>query len=638
MSLIRLENISKSFATESIIEDVDFRVEEGEKIGLIGRNGTGKSTLFRIMTGEIEPDSGNIESMKRARVACLAQFPDVDTSTPIYDIALDQFAELVQLEKDLRVLEERMGDGCEDSLERYSDLQDKFSLAGGYEFRSTIGRVLTGLGFREEDFALPVSALSGGQRTRLMLALVLLQDADLLLLDEPENHLDLEAREWLESFLQDWPRAFVIISHDRQMLNSAANRIVEVEFGGVESYSGNYAYYVKEKALRRELQQAAFDRQKRFVEKEEKLINRFRYKASKARMVQSRIKRLEKLDIVDAPPPESSSVSFGLGDVVRSGAVVLEARDLAMSYGDLKLYDNVSFQVERGERIGIIGPNGTGKSTMLRQLAGRLDEASGSVKLGHKVKPGFYDQHHEDLNPKNDILTEIADIRPDMKQDQIRGFMGRFLFTGQDIFKSVEALSGGERARVSIAKLILQGANLLYLDEPTNHLDIASREALENALSQYPGSIVLVSHDRALIDKLVEKLVVMADGTGTVFEGNYTHYRWKLGKDSSDRSPDAGTSEEEVMKIRRVEKKVAPKQRDKEAKKEQRRLERRLKELEEQIEAMEEHIGGFELRFTQVDPADYEANNALQVDYDGLKRDLKEMYGEWETLSEEVGE
>lgn len=254
------------------------------------------------------------------------------------------------------------------------------------------------------------------------------------------------------------------------------------------------------------------------------------------------------------------------------------------------------------------------------------------------MKPGFYDQHHEDLNPKNDILTEIADIRPDMKQDQIRGFMGRFLFTGQDIFKSVEALSGGERARVSIAKLILQGANLLYLDEPTNHLDIASREALENALSQYPGSIVLVSHDRALIDKLVEKLVVMADGTGTVFEGNYTHYRWKLGKDSSDRSPDAGTSEEEVMKIRRVEKKVAPKQRDKEAKKEQRRLERRLKELEEQIEAMEEHIGGFELRFTQVDPADYEANNALQVDYDGLKRDLKEMYGEWETLSEEVGE
>jgi len=631
MSLIRLENISKSFTGETIISGVDFRVEEGEKVGLIGRNGTGKSTLFRVMTGEVVPDTGLVDRKKKARMACLAQFPDVDKSESIHDIALSQFTELINMEQRLRDLEHQMAEGSDEALEEYSELQDAFSLTGGYEFRSNVDRVLTGLGFTEADFNLPVSALSGGQRTRLMLALVLLQDADLLLLDEPENHLDLEAREWLEKFLSDWPRAFVIISHDRQMLNAVAKRIVEVEDGGVVSYTGNYDQFVAAKELRLEQQQEAYERQQKHIEKEEALINRFRYKASKAKFAQSRIKKLDKMEKVDAPKAGKKSAKFGLGEVQRSGAVVLEARDLAMGYHNLPLYDRVSFQVERGERVGIIGPNGTGKSTLLRHLAGELPEGTGEVKLGHKVQLGFYDQHHEDLNPGNDILTEIGDLRPDMKPEEIRTFMGRFLFTGEDTFKPVTALSGGERARVSIAKLILEGANVLLLDEPTNHLDIASREALEGALAGYEGSIIMVSHDRALIDRLVEKLIIVEDGHATVHLGNYTHYRWKTrGESKKDDQVD-----DSVMRIRKT--KEAEKNRGRESEKDKRRKRKKLQELEEQIEAMEQHIESYDQRFNSVDPSDYTELQRLQADVDGLKNDLKEMYTEWERLSEEVG-
>lgn len=638
MSLIRLEKISKAFSAEPILEDVDLRIEHGEKVGLIGRNGAGKSTLFRIITGEMDPDSGKVERMKKAKMACLSQFPDIETSKTIHHVALDQFADLIRMEHELRDLEEKIAAGSEEALETYSHVQDTFMVRGGYEFRHTIDRVLTGLGFTAADFGLPVSALSGGQRTRLMLALVLLEDADLLLLDEPENHLDLEAREWLENFLKDWPRTFVIVSHDRHMLNSVATRIIEVEACAARSYTGNYDRYVQEKALLREQQQKAFDRQQEFLEKEERLISRFRYKSTKARMVQSRIKRLEKIERIDAPEAEASSADFGLGEIVRSGAVMLEARGLSMGYDGLPLYSDVTFDVQRGERVGIIGPNGAGKSTLLRHIAGTLGAGTGAVTLGHKVRLGYYDQHHETLNPARDILSDVAECRPDLKPEAIRSFMGRFLFTGQDVFQVIETLSGGERARVSIAKLILEGANLLLLDEPTNHLDLASREALESALTQYPGSILLVSHDRALIDRLVDKLVIVENGKATVHPGNYTHYRWKAGMDKARAAEERDDS---VMKIRRTEA-AAPvkesKEQSKERERERRRQRRYLEELEERIAAMEEHIKDYDKRFTETDPSDFEALRRMQSDYDGLKADLREMYGEWEELAGETAQ
>lgn len=626
MSIVRIENIRKYFAGTPVLEGVDFRVEEGEHLGLIGRNGTGKSTLFRLITGEILPDSGVIERMKRARMACLAQLPKVMDGATIFDIVLHSFQELLQQERALAELEERMAAGDEGALAEYSVLQEQFTARGGYEFRGNIKRVLQGLGFHPDEFNMPFHALSGGQRTRLMLALVLLQDADLLLLDEPENHLDLEAREWLEDYLRQCRAAVVIISHDRQMLNAVATRIVEVERGCLLNYSGNYAYYMEQKALLRDQQQRAFERQQELIRKEEAWIDRFRYKNTKARQVQSRIKRLEKMELVDAPPPEASSATFNLGTVVRSGAVVLDAKDLCMGYGPLTLYKDLSFQVRRGERIGLIGPNGSGKTTLLRQISGKIQGLGGTVTLGHKVTLNYYEQNHESMNPANDILGEIQSVRPEWTPQEIRSFLGRLLFTGDDVFKPVPALSGGELSRVAMAKMILGQANLLLLDEPTNHLDIASREALENALAEFPGSIVLASHDRALIDRLVDRLILVEQGNASVHLGNYAEYRRKHLEAQEEQSP---KSTEAVLKIRRVqEEREKKKARDREDRKQRRALE----QLERDIESMEELLESFHEKFAALDPADYVAAQRLNDEYDGLKNDLKALYEEWEEL------
>jgi len=627
MSLIRLENVSKTFAGEPVLDGVSLRIEERERIGLIGRNGTGKSTIFRIITGETEPDSGVVERMRRMRFACLAQLPQVPENTPIEKIVLDSFAELIEQEAALHRLEHQMADGDESVLAEYSDLQHAFSVRGGYTFRTRVRQVLQGLGFRLDEFNLPYSSLSGGQRTRLRLALVLLQDADLLLLDEPENHLDMEAREWLEAYIKDAREAVIIISHDRRMLNSVTERIIEIERGQLFDYTGNYDYYLEKKALIREQQQKAFDRQEEFIRKETALIEKFRYKNTKARMVQSRLKRLDKMEKVDAPPPEASDVSFGLNEVVRSGEVVLHAQNLSMAYGPLRLYHDISFTVRRGERVGIIGANGTGKTTLLRHIAAQHKGIGGEAKLGHKVTLAFFEQNHDGVNRANDILGEIMSMRPGWKPEEGRRFLGRFLFTGEDVFKPVATLSGGELARVAMAKLILSDANLLLLDEPTNHLDIASREALELALAAYEGSIILASHDRTLVDKLVDKLVIFENGTATVHLGNYTHYRWKHKQEEEAKEL---KSTEEVLRIRReTEEREKKKARQRDDRKEKKRIEK----LESDIAAMEALIEEFSHRFAALDPADYTKAQALTEEYDGMKQDLQELYAEWEELA-----
>jgi ATP-binding cassette subfamily F protein 3 len=628
MSLVRLENISKSFAGDFVLESVDFRVEEGERIGLIGRNGTGKSTIFRLIAGEIEADGGVIERQRKIRIACLAQLPKMDDKATIFDIVLRSFQEILEQEHALVLLEKDMAAGKDGALEAYAVLQEQFTLHGGYTFRTNIKRVLQGLGFSPNEFDMPFHALSGGQRTRLMLALVLLQEADLLLLDEPENHLDLEAREWLEDYLRNAREAVVIISHDRRMLDSVVTRIVEVERGELFNYSGNYAFYLEQKALFREQQQKAFERQQDFIRKEEAWIDRFRYKTTKARAVQSRIRRLEKLETVDAPPPEAADVAFSLGEVVRSGAVVLDAQGLSMGYGDLMLYRDVSFQVMRGERVGIIGPNGSGKTTLLRQIVGQIAGLGGEVKLGHKVSLSFYEQNHESLNPANDILAEVLSARPEWTPQQIRSFLGRFLFTGDDVFKSITALSGGELSRVAMAKLILSDANVLLLDEPTNHLDIASREALEAALSDFPGALLVVSHDRALVDRLVDKLIIFEDGSATVYLGNYTHYRWKHQQEAEEEQQ---RRTEDVLRIRRKE---SGREQKKARDREQRKQRRQVEQLEADIENMEELIAGYEAKFAALDPSNYQQAQQLSEEYEGMKDDLQALYQEWEEMVE----
>jgi len=623
MSLIRLENIVKSLGGKPILSNISFRVEEGEKIGLIGRNGTGKTTVFRLIAGEMSPDSGTVERMRKARMACLSQMPDVGANDTIFDTVLASFHELLAMEHELTALEQRLSDD-ESLLRQYGELQDEFTLKGGYEFRTKARRVLHGLGFSTHEFDLRVHALSGGQRTRLMLALVLLQDADLLLLDEPENHLDIEAREWLEVYLRESPKSVVIISHDRRMLNHVVKRVVEVERAELRNFAGGYDAYLDQKVVLRAQQQKAFNQEQAFIEKEQRWIERFRYKNTKARQVQSRAKRLEKLDRTEAPPPESSEARIRFGEVVRSGQLVLNARNLAMAYGDLKLYDDLSFEVTRGERVGIIGPNGSGKTTLLRHLAGRLTDAHGAINLGHKVEVGFYEQQQENLVRTNDILTEIRLVRPDMTPEQVRTFMGGLLFTGDDVFKPLSTLSGGELSRVALARLILGGANLLFLDEPTNHLDIASREALEMALDSFPGTILMVSHDRELIDRLVDKLIIIEDGRGTVHLGNYTHYRWKLEETAQTLEP---KKDVDILKIRN-----AQSEQKKRVDREEKKRRKQIEELESNIESVEQLISDLEAQFVTLDPADYERARTLKEEYDGLKSDLQALYEEWEEL------
>ncbi len=635
MSLIRLENVNKSFGTQPILEGISLRVEESEKIGLIGRNGTGKSTIFRLIMGETEPDSGVIERMRRARVACLAQLPQLDPDATIFDVVMHSFRELLDLEHELSQLEETLGAGDNSVFDKYSELQDEFQQRGGYTFRHTAKRVLHGLGFTVQDFELKVSALSGGQRTRLMLALVLLEDADLLLLDEPENHLDIEAREWLEGYLRESPRAFVMVSHDRAMLNAVVTRIFELERREVRIFGGNYEFYAKQKALLRDQQQKAYDRQQEYIQKEMTWINRFGAKATKAAQAQSRLKRLETLERVEAPPPELSEARFSLGEVVRSSQVVIEARGLGIAYGPLVLYRGLDLQIERGERIGIIGPNGAGKTTLLRQLAGLLEGAEGTVTLGHKVRLGFYQQHHEALNPANDILREVQSARPAWTPEQVRSFLGRFLFTGEDVFKPVTALSGGELSRVAIAKLVLSEPNVLLLDEPTNHLDIASREALEAAIEDFPGTLIVVSHDRALVDRLVDRLIIVEKGTARVHWGNYSHYKWKHAEEvAAAEQAQAEKTAADVLKIRRDQPKGKAGKVERERSRSKQR--KQLEETERHIEEMEELVAEYEAKFAAVDPADFPKMQQLTSEYDGLKKDLEALYAEWEALAEEM--
>ncbi|MBP8132063.1 MAG: ABC-F family ATP-binding cassette domain-containing protein [Candidatus Hydrogenedentes bacterium] len=632
MSVVRLENIRKTFGGSFILDGFSLRVEEGERIGLIGRNGTGKTTVFRLITGELEPDGGAIERMRRARAACLAQMHHVAPNTTVFETVLHTFQELIDLESELTALEEALAGGGSEALARYSVVQEAFVRRGGYEFRGKAKRVLHGLGFSTEDFDLPFHALSGGQRTRLMLALVLLQDADLLLLDEPENHLDLRAREWLEEYLQSCGKSVVVISHDRRLLNSVVQRIVEIDRGASRSFAGNYSAYLREKALIREQHQKAYERQQELLRKEQAWVERFRYKASKARQVQSRVRRIEKMEVMEAPPPEAQAADFSLGEVVRSGAVVLAAEHLTMAYGPLRLYEDLSFEVCRGERVGIIGPNGSGKTTLLRHVAGQIENGSGTVRLGHKVSAGFFDQHHEVLNPEGDVLSEVLGVRPDLTPTRARSFLGKLLFVGDDVFKPVSVLSGGERARVALARLMLSDVNLLLLDEPTNHLDIASREVLEAALAEFDGAIMLISHDRVLIDRLVDKLIVIEGGCAQVHLGNYSAFREKEQAEQAAASQPART--EEVLRIREQSRRVRAS--DKERERETRRQRRRLEQLEAEIESLEEMVGGYDEKFAAADPADYVKVQSLKEEYDGLHADLRAMYEEWENLVESL--
>lgn len=523
MSLIQLSHVTKYYGAELILDDVSFRLDRSDHAALVGTNGAGKSTLLRIMAGLEEPDSGSVSTSRNLRLVYLAQEPRFDERASLFDTMLDTFREVIEAQNRLRTLEGALaGDSTNPALlEEYAGLQALVEHTG-YDYREQIERVLVGLELPAELWYGPMSSLSGGQRTRANLARTLLQDSDLLLLDEPTNHLDIGAVEWLEGYLRDSKRAFLIVAHDRYLLDRVTTRTLDLSLHHVTDYDAPYSRFLQLRAERAERQRLEYEAQQQHIAKTEDFIRRYgagqRYKEARGR--QKRLDRLERIE----RPAEEDTVNLRLSRAARSGDIVLEIRDLVAGYPDKPLVRVPgTVVVRRGERVAVVGPNGSGKTTLLRTLVGQLPPLGGTVHWGARTDIAYYSQTLGQLDERHTVIEEIQAARP-MSEEEARGFLGSFLFSGDDAFKTVSMLSGGERSRVALAKLILEAPNVLVLDEPTNHLDIASRDALQKVLSTFEGTLLFVSHDRFLIDALAQQLWVLSNGTLRRYDGGYSGY------------------------------------------------------------------------------------------------------------------
>ncbi len=537
--LFRLSEVYKSYGAQDVLRGASFQINPGEHVGLVGRNGAGKTTAFRLVTGEETPDRGEVVRARGLKLGLLAQHVHFEEGSTIHESALAAFGRLQQIEHEMHDLEHRMadaGDELEKVLERYSDLQHEYEHEGGFEYSAKAEAILQGLGFDRDSWQMETKTLSGGQQNRLGLARLLLSEPDVLLLDEPTNHLDVGAVEWLEEFLQTYQRSFVIISHDRYFLDRSCRRIVEIENGQAASYNGNYSAYVVEREERREIQQRAFENQQRLIAKTEEFIRK-NLAGQKTKQAKSRRTMLQRLERVEAVRADQASGNFRLQDIERAGTHVLTLKDLTVGYGELALARDISLILRRGECLGIIGPNGSGKTTFLKTILGKLAALAGEIRWGSKVEIGYYAQQLEDLDERNEIIMELRRVAPaSASSGELRSFLAKFLFVGDDVYKHVRDLSGGEKGRLALAKLIYSGVNVLVLDEPTNHLDIPSREALEEALQAYEGTILTISHDRFFLDRVATQMLAL-DGDGRVehYNGDYTGYHdWKAGTSRSD--------------------------------------------------------------------------------------------------------
>jgi ATP-binding cassette subfamily F protein 3 len=536
--LFRLSEVHKSYGVQDVLRGATLQVNAGEHVGLVGRNGAGKSTIFRLVRGEETADRGDVVRARNVKLGLLDQHVHFKPGWTVHESALAAFGRLQQIEHEMHELEHRMADASDDLekvLERYSDLQQEFEHEGGFEYAARAEAILQGLGFERDMWSLETEKLSGGQQNRLGLACLLLAAPDVLLLDEPTNHLDVNAVEWLEEFLQGYSSAFVIVSHDRYFLDRCSQRIIELENGRASSYTGNYSDYLVEREERREAQQRAYDNQQHLIAKTQEFIRR-NIAGQKTKQAKSRRKMLERLERVDAVRPDQSSGDFRLQAIERTGNHVLTVNELAIGYPGKMLANDIAFILRRGECLGIIGPNGSGKTTFLKTILNKLAPLGGEVSWGTKVQIGYYAQQLDDLDDRNEIIMELRRVAPSTATaGELRSFLAKFLFTGDDVYKHVRDLSGGEKGRLALAKLIYSRVNVLVLDEPTNHLDIPSREALEEALSAYEGTIVTISHDRYFLDRVATQILAL-DGLGGAehYDGDYTEYHdWKLGRRES---------------------------------------------------------------------------------------------------------
>ena len=631
MISVNCENLSLSFGAETVLENVSFALNEGDKLGIIGVNGAGKSSLFAMITGKYQPTSGEVFISKGKTVGILEQNIEYDSSRTILDEAINTFSDLLEKEKELenlRMISEQTG--SEADAKRYADCQESFTSGGGYEFRGRCRGILKKLSLPEALWDKPVSSLSGGQKTRLSLACLLLRDPDIILLDEPTNHLDTDALFWLESYLKASRKTILVISHDRYFLDSVVNRILEIENKKSRIWNGNYTGYVNQKAIDREIQERHYVNQQREIKRIEAYIGQQRRWNRERNIIaaESRQKLLDKMERVERPEALPDRIRMTFDSSGESGNDVMSVRGLAKSYPGKALFDSVSFEVKKHDRLFICGKNGCGKSTLIKILAGRISPDKGFASLGYNVKIGYYDQENQDLHPSNTVIDELWNAYPTMTETTVRNALALFLFRGDDISKKVSVLSGGEKARLTLARLMLSKMNLLILDEPTNHLDINSREVLENALSGFDGTIIAVSHDRYFINKLATRILdfgAESEHHLFAFEGGYGEYL--------DYRRRYLTSPEEEAKKEAVV--TASKEQYLNAKREQaeiRKSERRLKNLKDGIAATESRISEIGEEMTVCDPYDHVKLAGLEKEQTELEDRLLSMYEELDAV------
>ncbi len=528
--ILSVSNITKSFGTDVILSEVSFHIEAGQKAAIVGINGAGKSTLLKIITGELAPDSGTVSIQKDATIGILTQTQNLTDANNIYDEVLSIKADILALEENIRRLEHTLknleSEELEQALNRYSRMNAEFENANGYAIKSEVTGVLKGLGFTEDEFSKTVDTLSGGQKTRVALAKLLLSKPDIIMLDEPTNHLDMDAIRWLEGFLGAYKGAVILVAHDRYFLDKIVSKVIEIENTKATSYDGNYTEFSKKKKALRDALIKQYLNQQRDIKHQEAVIEKLKSfnREKSIKRAESREKQLAKVERIELPKELNAEMDIRLEPNIESGNDVLTVRGLSKGFDGVTLFRDVDFEVKKGDKVAIIGANGTGKTTLMKILNGLLEPDTGSFKLGAKVYTGYYDQEHHVLNPENTVFEEIQETYPDMDNTKVRNVLAAFLFTGDDVFKLIRDLSGGEKGRVSLAKLMLSDANLLFLDEPTNHLDIISKEILEQAVSSYKGTVVYVSHDRYFINKTATKIMELRNNGFLCFEGTYDYY------------------------------------------------------------------------------------------------------------------
>lgn len=635
MIILAGSNITLAYGTEKILDDVSFNLQQGEKTALVGVNGAGKSTLFKIINGSIQPDAGEIYLAKGLKIGFLDQNSGLDTSNSIWDELLSTYTHLLKMEERLKSLErsismEAGGQQLESLMKDYDNLRERFSREGGYEYNSRVRGVLRGLGFNETQFNLGINTLSGGQKTRLALAKLLLEGPDILMLDEPTNHLDIEALEWLEDFLKDYRKNVFIISHDRYFLDAVTTKTLELENCQCRTYAGNYTEYAKQKATDREIQQKHFEQQQKEITRMEAFIEQQRRWNREKNIVaaESRQKAIDRIEKLEAPKKLPDKIRIKFQSTLTSGNDVLSVEALSKEFPGKPLFKDITFEMKRSENAFLLGPNGCGKSTLLKILTGRLTQSSGYFEFGHKIILGYYDQELGDLDDTKTVLEEVWDANEQFSHTQIRNALAQFLFSGEDVYKPVKILSGGEKSRVALVKLMLSGANFLILDEPTNHLDIHSREALEEALSTFEGTILAVSHDRYFISKLATRILEMSESAITDYKGEYAYYlerrKYRFNDDKS--------TAEAVMSASKLERLG-----NKEEKARQRKLERLLEQTEKDISLTETRLKEIENCLSSEEiQSNHVALTDLLEEQTALKHKLDGLYDAWASYSEEL--